>query len=105
MRASKLTKSKFRLAYECPTKLYYVDKPQYANQLMEDSFLKALAEGGYQVEALARCYFPEGIFVTAGNNESSLGATKRLLENDSITPRESDLVFCLLYIMLFYNSA
>ena len=79
MTASKLTKSKFRLACECPTKLYYVDKPQYANQLMEDSFLKALAEGGYQVEALARCYFPEGIFVAA-QNKSNLEETKRLLE-------------------------
>ena len=45
---------------------------------MEDSFLKALAEGGYQVEALARCYFPEGIFVAAKHNESSLEATKQL---------------------------
>lgn len=93
MRASKLTKSKFRLAFECPTKLYYVDKPQYANQLMEDSFLKALAEGGYQVEALARCYFPEGIFVTTKNNESSLEATKRLLENESITLFEAEIQY------------
>lgn len=44
-----LTKSKFKLALECPTKLYYIDKTQYANQKMEDSFLKALAEGGYQL--------------------------------------------------------
>ncbi len=51
--ASNLTKSKFKLALECPTKLYYVDKPEYANQQTEDSFLKALAEGGYQVDALA----------------------------------------------------
>ncbi|CZG55232.1 Domain of uncharacterised function(DUF2779) [Legionella pneumophila] len=93
MRASKLTKSKFRLAYECPTKLYYVDKPQYANQLMEDSFLKALAEGGYQVEALARCYFPEGIFVAAKHKESSLEATKRLLENESITLFEAEIQY------------
>jgi hypothetical protein len=93
MTASKLTKSKFRLACECPTKLYYVDKPQYANQLMEDSFLKALAEGGYQVEALARCYFPEGLFVTAQNQESSLEATKRLLENESITLFEAEIQY------------
>lgn len=53
MTTSKLTKSKFRLALDCPTKLYYVDKPQYANRLTEDAFLKALAEGGYQVEAFA----------------------------------------------------
>lgn len=93
MTASKLTKSKFRLACECPTKLYYVDKPQYANQLMEDSFLKALAEGGYQVEALARCYFPEGILVTAQNKESSLEATKRLLEHESITLFEAEIQY------------
>ncbi|WP_232220261.1 hypothetical protein [Legionella tunisiensis] len=92
MTASKLTKSKFRLAYECPTKLYYVDKPQYANQLMEDSFLKALAEGGYQVEALARCYFPDGIFVTT-QNKAGLAATKRLLENESITLFEAEIQY------------
>jgi hypothetical protein len=36
MTTSKLTKSKFRLTYECPTKLYFIDKPQYANQLIEE---------------------------------------------------------------------
>lgn len=81
----KLTKSKFKLACECPTKLYYLDKSQYANQLMDNSFLKALAEGGYQVEALARCYFPEGKFVTSENNESSVAATGKYLNEDSIT--------------------
>lgn len=91
MTASKLTKSKFRLAFECPTKLYYADRPQYANQLMEDSFLKALAEGGYQVEALARCYFPDGVFVTEQKNKSALDATKELLQNDSITLFEAEI--------------
>ncbi|CEG55687.1 DUF2779 domain-containing protein [Legionella fallonii] len=93
MRVSKLTKSKFRLACECPTKLYYVDKPQYANQLVEDSFLKALAEGGYQVEALARCYFSEGIFVTTEKNQSNLEATKRLLGNEAITLFEAEIQY------------
>ncbi|HAT1845511.1 TPA: DUF2779 domain-containing protein [Legionella pneumophila] len=86
-----LTKSKFKLALECPTKLYYVDKPQYANQQTEDSFLKALAEGGYQVEALARCYFPEGIQVENSRNESSQDATRRLLQKDSVTLFEATI--------------
>ncbi|CZG39510.1 DUF2779 domain-containing protein [Legionella pneumophila serogroup 1] len=89
----KLTKSKFKLALECPTKLYYVDKPQYANQKAEDSFLKALAESGYQVEALARCYFPDGIFVEASPKESILTATNRLLQNDSITLFEAEIAY------------
>ena len=91
--ASKLTKSKFKLAIECPTKLYYIDKPQYANQQKEDSFLKALAEGGYQVEALARCYYPEGILVEANAKESALDVTKRLLKFDSIILFEAEIVY------------
>ncbi|NCC73255.1 MAG: hypothetical protein EOM06_07625 [Sphingobacteriia bacterium] len=40
-----LTKSRFKLALECPTKLYYTDKPDlYENQKKEDAFLQALAE-------------------------------------------------------------
>lgn len=89
---NKLTKSKFKLALECPTKLYYIDKPQYANQQAENSFLKALAEGGYQVEALARCYFPEGIFVKTSHGESAIDATKRLLTNESITLFEAEVL-------------
>ena len=92
MSTTKLTKSKFKLALECPTKLYYIDKPQYANQLSENSFLKALAEGGYQVEALARSYFPEGIFIKNSHEESAIEATKRLLEEESITLFEAEIL-------------
>ncbi|KTD34690.1 hypothetical protein Lmor_1223 [Legionella moravica] len=52
---------------------------------MEDSFLKALAEGGYQVEALAGCYFSEGIFETTEKNQSNHKAIKCLLGNEAIT--------------------
>ncbi|EEZ95933.1 DUF2779 domain-containing protein [Legionella longbeachae] len=93
MPTTQLTKSKFKLAFECPTKLYYIDKPQYANQRAEDSFLKALAEGGYQVEALARCYYPEGIFVKANKKESALDVTRRLLESDSIVLFEAEIAY------------
>ncbi len=89
---TKLTKSKFKLALECPTKLYYIDKPQYANQQAENSFLKALAEGGYQVEALGRCYFPEGLYIKSSDEESVLDATKRLLEKESITLFEAEIL-------------
>jgi hypothetical protein len=90
---NKLTKSKFKLALECPTKLYYIDKPQYANQQADDSFLKALAEGGYQVEALARCYFPDGKFVEANQQKSVIDVTKRLLDTDTITLFEAEISY------------
>ncbi|MFU7598121.1 hypothetical protein ACM9VS_04740 [Legionella pneumophila] len=73
-----LTKSKFKLAFECSTKLYYLDKPQFANHQLEDTFLKALADGSYQIEELALCYLPEGVFVQSNSKESCIEVTKRL---------------------------
>ena len=49
-----LTKSKFKLGLECVTKLYYTGKKrEYADQTLDDKFLQALAEGGYQTGALS----------------------------------------------------
>ena len=54
------TKSRFKLALDCPIKLYYgANKEIYANQQIDDPFLMALAEGGYQVGELAKYLFCE----------------------------------------------
>lgn len=58
-----LTKSRFKLGLECPTKLYYTNKKEYANQKKEDDFLEALAQGGFQVEELARLEYGGGTLV------------------------------------------
>lgn len=50
-----LTKSRFKLALSCPTKLYYGAKENnYENTQADDPFMSALAEGGYQVGELAK---------------------------------------------------
>ena len=50
-----LTKSRFKLGLECPTKLFYTKKKKiYADSKIGDTFLEALAEGGYQVGELAK---------------------------------------------------
>ena len=42
-----------KMAIECPAKLFYTSKEFiYANQKKDDPFLKALAQGGFQVEEL-----------------------------------------------------
>lgn len=57
-----LTKSRFKLATECPTKLYYSGKPKvYKDTWQENAFLAMLGEGGNQVGALAKLRYPEGI--------------------------------------------
>ena len=58
-----LTKSRFRLGLECPNKLFFTGKKEYASKKIDDPFLEALAKGGYQVEALARISYPKGVFV------------------------------------------
>ena len=50
-----LTKSRFKLALSCPTKLYYGTKVNnYEDTKADDPFMMALAEGGYQVGELAK---------------------------------------------------
>jgi hypothetical protein len=60
MRNTYLTKSRFKLALECISQLYYSGKKnEYADKNLDDEFLIALAKGGYQVGELAKYYFCE----------------------------------------------
>ncbi len=78
-----LTKSKFKLGLECPTKLYYVDKAIFPNQKKEDPFLEQLANGGFQVEALARLKYAEGEMIDTRNRFDATNETETLLKNNS----------------------
>lgn len=95
-----LTKSQFKLGLECPNKLYFSSKKEYANQSLEDSFLMALAKGGFQVEALARLHYPDGIFIDTENYEYKQAAdlTQRNLEKESISIYEAAFEYNGLFI-------
>jgi hypothetical protein len=88
-----LTKSLFNLAHECPTKLYYHNKEDYPSTREDDEFLEALAEGGYQVGALAKCYYPEGIEITTLDHQEAIQQTNELLKKDKITIFEAAICF------------
>jgi hypothetical protein len=61
-----LSKSRFKLGLECPNKLYYTGKTSvFPNKKSSDTFLLALANGGFQVEELARMHYPGGVFIEA----------------------------------------
>lgn len=80
-----LTKSRFKLALECVTKLYYTGKKhEYADQNLSDPFLEALAKGGFQVGELAKYYFSnnpaeEGITIDTLDYEEALRLTNEKL--------------------------
>lgn len=89
-----LTKSRFKLAVECPTKLFYTGKPKiYRDTKQEDSFLQMLAEGGYQVGELAKCQFPEGVEVEETDHQSALAQTGLLLQQDQAVVFEAAIAF------------
>ena len=80
-----LTKSRFKLAAECPRKLYYTGKPDCVDRSIEDSFLAALAEGGYQVGELACLMYPDGIRIDTLEHQKALDDTAELLKRDEVT--------------------
>ncbi|MEO8805815.1 MAG: DUF2779 domain-containing protein [Burkholderiaceae bacterium] len=86
-----LTKSRFKLAVQCPTKLYFVGKPEYQDNSIGDSFLAALAEGGFQVGELARLMYPEGHLVEDADHEAAVARTKALLLQENVTIFEAAL--------------
>lgn len=88
-----LTKSRFKLALECPTKLYYNGKSEYANQILEDPFLLALADGGFQVGQLAKLYFPGGYEITTLDSNEALRQTNELLKKDEVVIYEAAVRF------------
>ena len=93
-----LTKSRFKLATECPTKLFYTGKKQYANNSLNNPFLEALAEGGFQVGELAKYYYPNGHNIHTLNDKEALNLTNQLLEQNDVTIFEAAIKFKNLFI-------
>lgn len=84
-----LSKSRFTLAVKCPTKVYYSVRREYANTKDNEGFLEALADGGFQVGALAKAMYtasdPAAVEVTARGEAEQLRDTAALLERDRVT--------------------
>ena len=66
-----LSKSDFKLARSCPTKLYYRELG-YPTTLDENEYLQLLAEGGYMVEVLAKQLFPDGVTMEYGRGSAAM---------------------------------
>jgi hypothetical protein len=54
-----LTKSDFKIARTCPTKLRY-KKLRYPSLHDDNPYLEFLADGGYMVEKMAKLMYSEG---------------------------------------------
>jgi len=94
-----LTKSRFKLAVECPTKLFYTNKKDYRDLKQEDSFLQALADGGFQVGEFAKYLFPTGVLIESKDNaEAEAKTLAYLAENEDVILFEPAIRFNDLFI-------
>lgn len=95
-----LTKSRFKLGMECPTKLFYTKKKEYLDSKMDDAFLAALTEGGFQVGELAKYYHPGGHDITTLDYEEAERQTNELLKQDEVIIYEPAIRFNNLFIRI-----
>ena len=95
-----LTKSRYKIGLECPTKLFYTAKKEYPNTKMDDPFMAALAQGGYQVGELAKYYFPGGHDITSLDYEEAEAQTNALLEQENVIIYEPAIRFGDLFIRI-----
>jgi hypothetical protein len=68
---------------------------QQDNKPKEDSFLKTLAQGGFQIEALARMQYPDGILIDTKPDEyeKAVKLTKEALEQENVVLFEAAFLF------------
>ncbi len=95
-----LTKSRFKLGLECPNKLFYMGKDAYVNAKSDDTLLKALAAGGFQVEELARMHYPDGVLIDGpGHDYEALAKqTAELMQRENVVVYEAAFLYESLFV-------
>jgi len=80
-----LSKSDFKVARTCSTKLYY-RKKGYPNKKEANDYLEFLAQGGYMVGKLATLLYPKGIEIETGDDqEKALELTEKYMQEFEVT--------------------
>ena len=81
----RLSKSDFKTACNCTTKLYY-KKKGFSRSNEGNDYLQFLADGGHQVGKLATMQYPDGIDINTGNNhKEAKKQTALYLKEENIT--------------------
>lgn len=86
-----LSKSRFKVALECPRKLAYVGQDAYIDTKKHNAFLQSLAEGGFQVGEMAKLLYPGGVEVEEQKQADQIRHTLELLKEENVTIYEATL--------------
>jgi len=83
-----LSKSDYKTARTCTTKLYY-KKLKYSTSQDGDEFMELLADGGYMIDAIAKLLFPGSVTVNESDLQKALQATQKLIAQEDVTLYEA----------------
>jgi hypothetical protein len=90
--AHTLSKSDFKIARDCASKLYY-KKLRYPSLKDDDPFLELLADGGYMIEAIARLLYPGAVEMDySAGRAAAAEQTREALKADIVTLFEATLI-------------
>ena len=96
MKLQTLSKSRFKLALSCPTKVFYSLDPRYANDNVDDEFMEALAQGGNKVGELAKLMFraqdSDAVEITTPDQEEQVREMAALLKRKDVTIFEGTIL-------------
>src|SRR6185437_11485270 len=87
-----LSKSDFKVARTCGTKLYY-RKLRYRSKFDDDPYLEFLADGGYMVETIAKLLFPDGKEIGFDSGDEAIALTREALKQENVTLFEATFLF------------
>ena len=89
-----LSKSRFKQGLECPNKLYFSNNSKvYHNVKKYDTFLQALASGGFQIEEYARLQYPEGILIEDPEDRKDYDYQDLADQTTALLQRENVVIF------------
>ena len=89
-----LSKSRFKQGLECPNKLYFSNNSKvYHNVKKYDTFLQALASGGFQIEEYARLQYPEGILIEDPEDRKDYNYQDLADQTTALLQRENVVIF------------
>lgn len=78
-----LSKSDFKVAQTCPTKLYY-KKNKYPSLNEENDYLSLLADGGFMIGKFAQLLYPEGFEIEGGVNDSVIATEQAINRAENV---------------------
>ena len=83
-----LSKTDYKVAQDCPTKLYY-RMLKYPSNKDGDEYVELLAQGGYMIGAIASLLFADAILVDEPDHDKARQLTEEYFKQENITLLEA----------------